>query len=159
MVYSACVVPFDLAWETSTADLAGGLSALLSVDIAVEVMFLLDLVLHFRVPYHDRQTNEPVETREKIRRHYLRGWFAVDAMSALPVELSQVAWVSLGGTGARSGDALRVLSATRILKLLRLAKLARLRSMEALSREYPTQSRMAQIMFAFFFTIHIMACR
>ena len=139
VLYSATAVPFGLAWESTVA--FGTLTVTAAVDIAVELLFLVDIVIHFRVPYHDTVTHEPVDSKDKIRRHYLHGWFCIDAMSALPVEVASFGWVTVGGAGATSGNALRVLSAARMLKLLRLAKLARLRSLEAISREYPTQVR------------------
>jgi hypothetical protein len=139
VLYSAMAVPFGLAWESTAA--VGTLTVTAAVDIAVELLFLVDIAIHFRVPYHDTVTHEPVDSKDKIRRHYLHGWFCIDAMSALPVEVASFGWVTVGGAGATSGNALRVLSAARMLKLLRLAKLARLRSLEAISREYPTQVR------------------
>jgi hypothetical protein len=191
VLYSAIVVPFGLAWETTMT--VGTITVAATVDIAIEIMFLVDIAIHFSLPYLDSLTREPVESKDKIRRKYLHGWFCVDVVSALPIELTQFAWVAVGGAGeTSSGGAMSVLSATRMLKLLRMAKLVRLRAIEALSQEDPTQvrpalashhscisqaiatnthslvlwrsphpilqARMAQIMFSFFFVIHIMAC-
>ena len=187
VLYSAWMVPFQLAWEQDTAadggsaaanSTSGGISggggggggsvvpnvdrgsAALSesIDMVIEAVFLLDLALHFRVPYQDPVTNEPVEERHKIRRHYLRGWFAVDACSALPVEIIQAIYTALGGTTTGGGAGARALTGTRMLKLLRLAKLARLHWIRRVSREYPTQARVVQFVLTFFFTIHLMAC-
>ena len=65
---------------------------------------------------------------EKIRKKYLRSWFCVDLVSAVPVECINLLWelvAYLGGVDGQSGhaDGLRLL---RILKLMRLAKLLRM---------------------------------
>jgi len=142
VLYSAIVVPFGLAWETTMT--VGTITVAATVDIAIEIMFLVDIAIHFRLPYLDSLTREPVESKDKIRRKYLHGWFCVDVVSALPIELTQFAWVAVGGAGETSGaGTMSVLSATRMLKLLRMAKLVRLRAIEAISKEYPTQVRPA----------------
>ena len=77
--------------------------------------------------------------RTIIRQKYLRGWFPIDALSSLPMELIDLAVLAYA-THAAGGDPLevampngairmlRALRLVRLLRLLRLLKIQRYRS-------------------------------
>ena len=62
-----------------------------------------------------------------IREHYLRGWFLIDLVSSIPLEIITAILVSLdGGAGDGEGTGLRLLRALRLVRLLRLLRLLKL---------------------------------
>ena len=108
------------------------------IDAFIDLFFCADLLLNFVTATYviDPKTNEEVLSRKLsvIARNYLRGWFAVDIMSSLPI--NPILSVSLNGCdpGAREGAAksasgasliklVRILRLVKLLKILRILKL------------------------------------
>jgi hypothetical protein len=99
----------------------------------------------------------------KVRRHYLRGWFALDAVSSVPVEiLTRILLgpapasdgspaVSLGGQG-------RWVKGLRMLKILRLLRLIQLKSVALLTKTWPNATRSLKLLLSCCFLAHFVAC-
>lgn len=49
-------------------------------------MFMVDIVINFRTTYVNQQ-DEVVSHPGKIALHYLRGWFIIDMVAAIPFDL------------------------------------------------------------------------
>lgn len=114
--YVAIVVPYNATFNDKQQDLLGGAGKIDSIDIIVEVVFIIDVILNFRTTFVNRKGE--VVTRPKIIcRHYLRGWFMVDACAAVPFDL-------LCGLNIYDRTILKV--DLNLLKLIRLLRLARL---------------------------------
>ncbi|MBI3394424.1 MAG: ion transporter, partial [Spirochaetia bacterium] len=88
---------------------------LLGADVFVSVCFFADVVLNFFTAEYTEGGLAIIEDRRKITRDYLKGWFIVDFMAAIPFDLF------MAGSMAMFTDAARVM---RLLRLLRLARLA-----------------------------------
>ncbi|KAI0231309.1 Potassium voltage-gated channel subfamily H member 7 [Lamellibrachia satsuma] len=58
---------------------------LVIIDLIVDVMFIADILINFRTTYI--HNGEVVTDPQKIARNYLRGWFLVDAVAAIPFDL------------------------------------------------------------------------
>lgn len=58
----------------------------LKIFVAVDVTFVVDILINFRTTYVNRN-DEVVSHPSKIAIHYLRGWFAIDLMSAIPFDV------------------------------------------------------------------------
>lgn len=58
---------------------------LILVDFLVDITFLIDMLVNFRTTY--LKNGELVYEPSKIARNYLRGWFLIDAVSAIPFDL------------------------------------------------------------------------
>ena len=86
-------------------------------EIIIDFIFLTDLCVNFRTGF-ERDTGEEEMRLPEIRRHYLRGWFSIDLISSIPVEL-----LFKSGGEARS---LKLVKTSKILRALRLIKLAKL---------------------------------
>eukprot|EP01047_Picozoa_sp_COSAG01_P060129 COSAG01_NODE_7326_length_3250_cov_10.855284_1_plen_332_part_10 len=59
-------------------------SANFFIDAFVDVFFIIDLGLNFRTAYYDK-TGLREDRGWKMAMHYLRGWFAIDFVSCLPL--------------------------------------------------------------------------
>ncbi|XP_050397307.2 potassium voltage-gated channel subfamily H member 6 isoform X2 [Patella vulgata] len=92
--------------ERNTAD------PLVIVDLIVDIMFIADILINFRTTYI--QNGEVVSDQQKIANQYVKGWFVIDTIAAIPFDLL------LFGSG--TSDTMTV---TGILKLARLLRLLR----------------------------------
>lgn len=52
----------------------------------VDVTFIVDILINFRTTYVN-QNDEVVSHPGKIAVHYLRGWFLIDLVAAIPFDL------------------------------------------------------------------------
>ena len=58
---------------------------LVIIELIVDVMFIADILINFRTTYI--LNGEVVTDPQKIAKNYLRGWFFVDAVAAIPFDL------------------------------------------------------------------------
>ena len=65
--------------ETNQAD------PLVIIDLIVDVMFIADILINFRTTY--LHNGEVVSDPQKIAINYVRGWFLIDAVAAIPFDL------------------------------------------------------------------------
>lgn len=90
----------------------------LALDAVATLLFVADLAARFTRPV--RVDGRPIADRRVIARHYLRGWFAVDLLAAVPFGLlSMLPGLATGG----GRQLLALLGLTRALRLARLAHL------------------------------------
>ena len=54
--------------------------------VAVDVTFIVDILINFRTTYVN-SNDEVVSHPGKIAVHYLRGWFLIDLVAAIPFDL------------------------------------------------------------------------
>ena len=134
-------------------------TALFWWEVLVDIYFIADCGLNFFMAYHDTQTNELVTERKLIRRHYLKGWFAVDFASILPIDhINRL-------TGNENSDAGTKTKALKILRMVRLTKLLRIARLKRLVRKHAetidglaTGFKLFGTMLVVAFCAHIVAC-
>ncbi|KAL7053947.1 hypothetical protein AAHC03_026675 [Spirometra sp. Aus1] len=63
----------------------GHRSILGTVDIMVDIMFVFDIIINFRTTYVNKN-DEVVSNPRKIANHYLKGWFLIDLVAAIPFD-------------------------------------------------------------------------
>ncbi|KAJ8414367.1 hypothetical protein AAFF_G00052370 [Aldrovandia affinis] len=133
--YNVCFTPYD---ELDTA----ARSTIVS-DIAVEMLFILDIILNFRTTYVS-QSGQVVYDSRSICIHYAATWFFVDLIAALPFDLLYAFNVT-------------VTSLVHLLKTVRLLRLLRL--LQKLDR-YSQYSAMVLTLLMSMFALlaHWMAC-
>lgn len=103
VVYTAIFTPFTVAFllnedekraklnqHASTrifkASRQRGADPFVIVDLIVDLMFLLDIFINFRTTFVSKE-GEAVYDPMIIAKNYLRGWFLIDACSAMPYDL------------------------------------------------------------------------
>ena len=65
--------------DTNTAD------PLVIIDLIVDVMFIADILINFRTSFV--ASGEVVTDPQKIAINYVKGWFLIDAVAAIPFDL------------------------------------------------------------------------
>uniref|UniRef100_A0A8D0CYW5 Voltage-gated delayed rectifier potassium channel KCNH4 n=1 Tax=Sander lucioperca TaxID=283035 RepID=A0A8D0CYW5_SANLU len=142
--YVAVAVPYDICFVSH--DEASDYHSLVSrstSDIAVEMLFILDIILNFRTTYVS-QSGQVVYDARSIYLHYCTTWFFVDLIAALPFDLLYAFNIT-------------VTSLVHLLKTLRLLRLLRL--LQKLDR-YSQYSAvvLTLLMSVFALLAHWMAC-
>ncbi|XP_011162961.1 potassium voltage-gated channel subfamily H member 8 isoform X2 [Solenopsis invicta] len=117
-------------------------------DVVVEVLFIFDIVLNFRTTYVSRK-GEVVSNSRSIAVNYVKGWFIVDFVAALPFDFLYASDVYSGEESAHSN--------IHLVKLTRLLRLARL--LQKMDR-YSQYSAVILTMLMLFFIVvaHWLAC-
>lgn len=59
---------------------------LVIVDYVVDVMFVVDIFINFRTTFVD-SSNEVISSPCRIAVHYIKTWFIIDILAAIPFEL------------------------------------------------------------------------
>ncbi|XP_062386061.1 potassium voltage-gated channel subfamily H member 8 [Sardina pilchardus] len=112
-------------------------------DIAVEILFIIDIVFSFRTSYVSKSGQVIFDARQ-ICFHYMTTWFIIDLVAALPFDLLYAFKVS-------------VVSVVHLLKTVRLLRIIRLlQKMDRYSQHSTVVLTLLMSMFALL--AHWMAC-
>ncbi|XP_008111622.2 potassium voltage-gated channel subfamily H member 4 isoform X1 [Anolis carolinensis] len=109
--YVAVTVPYNVCFTDTEDSLATARSTIVS-DIAVEMLFIVDIILNFRTTYVS-QSGQVIYEPRSICLHYVATWFFVDLIAALPFDLLYVFNVPVTYL-------VHLLKTVRLLRLLRL---------------------------------------
>ena len=96
---------------------SNSLTPLIYIDLIVDITFLVDILINFCTTYVDKN-DKIVASRLKIATNYLRGWFIIDMLAAVPFDL-------LFGNTAVNSDRFYLASLFKTPRLLRLVRVAR----------------------------------
>ena len=92
-----------------------------ALRIVTEILFVLDIIMHFRITFPDKSTLQLVTNQKDVARRYFHTSFPLDLLGTVPVIVA----VLVGN-----------LPSTRTVKLLRLARLARIWNAEQMKLDY-----------------------
>merc|ERR1719440_1074604 len=102
--------------------------------MCVDIMFGLDVVFTFRTAYQDGP-DVLVWSPKLIAFKYLKGWFLIDLVSTVPIDVIVVWYLSFQqGESTVEKDEVRSIKLIRTVRLFRLLKLMRLLRMSRLFR-------------------------
>ena len=90
--YIAIMVPYNVAFQRHDR-----VRDLIIFDMVIELFFILDIVVHFRTTYVD-SAGRVIYDQKAIAFRYLKGWFILDFLAALPFEalyFINQSWVSI----------------------------------------------------------------
>ncbi|TGZ62826.1 hypothetical protein CRM22_007231 [Opisthorchis felineus] len=157
------------------------------VDLIVEVLMVIDVILNFNTTYVNKN-GQLVYNRRQLAKHYLRGWFLLDGLAALPVDflLFTLDWVlsakrTASALNTTTGATLFGQNVTHIttfaqededglskawkrsISLLQMMKLARLLRLARLCENFSRLSQhslvvLGLLMFIFTLVAHWFAC-
>ncbi|CAG5012581.1 unnamed protein product [Parnassius apollo] len=141
--YVAVVVPYNASFVDE-----GHPRISVTSDVVVEALFIIDIVLNFRTTFVSKK-GEVVSDSKAIALNYIRSWFVVDLLAALPFDLLYASDV-YSGTESTHGN-------VHLVKLTRLLRLARL--LQKMDR-YSQYSALilTLLMLSFTLVAHWLAC-
>ncbi|KAM7341583.1 eag-like K[+] channel isoform 2-T3 [Cochliomyia hominivorax] len=136
--YVAILVPYNAAF--AKADRQTMVS-----DVIVEALFIVDILLNFRTTFVSNK-GEVVSDSKLIAINYLKGWFIVDLLAALPFD-------HLYASDLYNGEESHI----HLVKLTRLLRLARLLQKMDRYSQY-TAMILTLLMLLFSLVAHWLAC-
>ena len=95
VIYTAVEVPFDVAFlvparksEASTSQFGSlkSLSPIAVANLLVDLFFIIDIPINFRSAVIVKDTYEVITDAKRIAILYLKSWFLVDFVAAIPFE-------------------------------------------------------------------------
>ena len=117
LVYLALWTPVEVAFLPATSDIG----PLFIFNRCVDFVFLVDICLAFRLMYPQPRAKGWVTDRHAITMHYLKGWFAIDVISILPIYLLEIL-----GEGYIDPSVRELATVFRLIKLTRILRIGRL---------------------------------
>uniref|UniRef100_A0A3Q4GEG2 Potassium voltage-gated channel, subfamily H (eag-related), member 8 n=1 Tax=Neolamprologus brichardi TaxID=32507 RepID=A0A3Q4GEG2_NEOBR len=138
--YVAVTVPYNVCFIGNDDDLTRSTTV---SDIAVEILFIIDIVFNFRTTYVSKSGQVVFDARQ-ICIHYLTTWFIIDLVAALPFDLLYM----------RSGEMYNMVHLLKTVRLIRLLRL--LQKMDRYSQHSTVVLTLLMSMFALL--AHWMAC-
>jgi hypothetical protein len=153
--YVAVVIPFRIGFEVE--EIVGSLAFFW--DVLVDIYFLIDLLINFRLAYYI--TNDPLRTGEletdkkAIVHHYLRGWFTIDLLSVLPIKYVYI--VAQGGTSSVS-NVTKTFRLFRLFKMLQVTKIMRILDRQARFADWTVAMASMINFIGIVYTCHLLAC-
>lgn len=94
VIYTTIEIPFDVAFVRPTQNVKStarfgalaALSPIAFVNLIVDLFFIIDIPLNFRSASVDKNTEEVISDPREIAVLYLKSWFVVDFVAAIPFE-------------------------------------------------------------------------
>lgn len=94
VIYTAIEIPYDVAFlrprKTNVSSSRFGalvtLSPIVMANLIVDLFFIIDIPINFRSASVDKHTEEVTSDPRKIAVLYLKSWFIVDFVAAIPFE-------------------------------------------------------------------------
>jgi uncharacterized protein YaiE (UPF0345 family) len=155
IMYSVVVVPFRvgfLSLQPANTDFD-------AMDYAVDILFFIDILFTFNVPFFDKANSRMVIDRREIARSYFKCWFWLDLVSTVPFDL-----LLLAIEGQSNSQNLSSIKLIRVLRLARLSKLNRMTKTVAFKDFLDSLSISSSIlgvtalMLRIFLLAHVIAC-
>jgi voltage-gated potassium channel len=144
-IFVAAVMPLEVVFGSPDA------VWITAVSLFTALLFARDVATRFSRPIV--VGGRPVTERAVIRRHYLRTWFVVDVLAAIPFDVIAVAPGIAGGSTAQ---VLRLLSLLRVLRVARIVALQR--EWRVRTSFNPALLRLASFGFSIVMISHWIAC-
>ncbi|XP_067285586.1 potassium voltage-gated channel subfamily H member 6 [Pseudorasbora parva] len=123
VLYTAVITPYSAAFllnelEEDRRHTCGyTCNPLNVVDVIVDVLFIIDIVITFRTTYVNHN-DEVVTHPKRIAIHYIKGWFLIDMVAAIPFDLL----IFRSGLDETTATLIGLLKTARLLRLVRVAR-------------------------------------
>ncbi|XP_076361648.1 voltage-gated inwardly rectifying potassium channel KCNH6-like isoform X2 [Tachypleus tridentatus] len=120
VIYTAIFTPYVAAFllneNRTKRSKTYGDNPIVIIDLLVDVMFIIDILINFRTTYVN-SNEEVVSHPGRIAVHYLRGWFIIDIVAAIPFDL-----LLFGSETDETTTLTGLLKTARLLRLVRVAR-------------------------------------
>jgi hyperpolarization activated cyclic nucleotide-gated potassium channel 2 len=157
VIYYAIVVPLQMAFDVGSDS---------AIELFFNVLFVFDIGVNFVTAFKKRGVL--IKDRREIANEYLRTWFWIDFISALPIDLLISELRSRSEDGVPSAETSnnnkalqmnKLFRMLRIFKLLRVVKIRRVfKRMEQYTKLNPSLVRLSKTLVVLVFAWHWIAC-
>ncbi|XP_046673581.1 potassium voltage-gated channel subfamily H member 2 isoform X4 [Homalodisca vitripennis] len=130
VMYTAIFTPYVAAFLLNEPDFSTrknkkyGDDPIVIIDLIVDVTFIVDILINFRTTYVNNN-DEVVSHPGKIAVHYLRGWFLIDLVAAIPFDLLLFGSDTDEQLGLDADETTTLIGLLKTARLLRLVRVAR----------------------------------
>ncbi|XP_050316323.1 potassium voltage-gated channel subfamily H member 6 isoform X3 [Anthonomus grandis grandis] len=131
VMYTAIFTPYVAAFLLGEPDFNNrknkkyGEDPIVIIDLIVDVTFIIDILINFRTTYVSG-TDEIISDPGKIAVHYLKGWFLIDLVAAVPFDLlffgTDTDERSTNDQNKQTTTLIGLLKTARLLRLVRVAR-------------------------------------
>lgn len=133
-------------------------------DFTVDMLFIVDLFVNFISAIEDPETGLPIISLKLIAANYLSGWFWLDLLACLPVQLVEKI-VDDGGSNFKLARLARLPRLYRLVRILRMIKMLRLFRKNGIIKDWiddieisKGMKRLINAVALVFWMVHLMAC-
>ena len=163
ILWSVIMLPYRIAFDDIPT--LEGSPVFFVFEWCVDGMFFLDICVSFRTCYLQAEDQIIIAVPQKVALNYSTGWFAVDTLSTLPIDLFIGAIMMANSEGGETAASeLAKLKLIRILRLIRLLKLARLFKLGKVAKsvtdfiDNPNLIQMLKLLLMTVFMSHLLGC-
>jgi len=125
---------FEIPLEIAFLDAGCEFTNLTAFNLVVDIIFCLDIAVAFHTGFMIKVGGQDIleDNHYLIAQRYMRGWFAVDFVSSIPLErfvclaLTETEATADEGQESSGTDVLKVFKVARFLKLVRLVRFNRM---------------------------------
>ncbi|XP_063219819.1 potassium voltage-gated channel unc-103 isoform X2 [Bacillus rossius redtenbacheri] len=128
VIYTAIFTPYVAAFLLNEPNATKrskkyGDDPIVIIDLIVDVTFIVDILINFRTTYVNNN-DEVVSHPGRIAVHYLRGWFLIDLVAAIPFDLLLFGSDTdeLSSEADETTTLIGLLKTARLLRLVRVAR-------------------------------------
>lgn len=90
VIFTAIEIPYSVAFseplDENMSTLFENVTPLLVFNLWVDLMFVVDIFINFRTTFVKTITDQVISDPKEIALHYLKTWFVVDFVAAIPFE-------------------------------------------------------------------------
>ncbi|KAI3379160.1 hypothetical protein SNEBB_001485 [Seison nebaliae] len=120
VIYTAVSTPYHAAFliESGEEESDKVKAVMTNIDYAVDVLFVLDILINFRTTYVNEK-GELISEQIRIAKKYLTGWFVIDLLAAIPFDLILKVMIE---DIKKIPTLVGLLKTARLLRLIRVAR-------------------------------------
>ncbi|XP_066919180.1 potassium voltage-gated channel subfamily H member 2-like isoform X3 [Clytia hemisphaerica] len=124
VIFTAIQIPYYAAFSNNVNNIVldvvknNEVRPMLILSLIVDCMFVLDIFLNFRTTYIQSSSDVLEKNPKKLAIHYLRTWFIIDLLAAIPFD-----WIMHQRSyGGNTSTLVGLLKSARLLRLFRVAR-------------------------------------
>lgn len=157
LIYTGTITPFIIGFVDEEL-----WDPFYTIDVIFDFFFMFDFLLTFNTAYYNNE-NQIVVSRKKIFLHYLSGWMAIDALSAVPFTLIDT--YVLGNSQRSAGRIAKISRLRNLPKLVRLSRVMKimksmgnLQDLDLIIGLNQRINRFIKVLFGTGISLHIVSC-
>lgn len=148
VIYYAIVVPLQMAFDLGSNEF---------IEMFFNLLFVFDIGINFVTAF--KKGGVLIKDRREIAYEYMRTWFLIDLVSALPVDLLIKDLRQKQQSSSTGNNVNKLLRMLRIFKLLRVVKIRRVfKRLEQYTKLNPSLVRLSKTLVVLVFAWHWIAC-